>query len=135
MKTIRSVQLIWATALVAISVGLSVNAPEPNRLAFLGVACVYLLACIAAVQSSRVAWIISILVPIVICALWLPMVVVSLIAYAKGDPRYRDSPATILVVAVEAVVFAAPALLLVILFWRQRAALTALVGAPHTGAA
>ena len=135
MKTIRSVQLIWASALVAIFVGLSVNAPVPNRLAFLAVACVYLLACIAALQSSRVAWIISLLVPIVICALWLPMVVVNLVAYAKEDSRYRDSPATILVVGVEAVVFAAPALLLVILFWRERTALTAFVVAPRTGAA
>ena len=134
MKTIRSVQLSWASALVAIFVALSVNAPVPNRLAFLAVACVYLLACIAALQSSRVAWIISILVPIVICALWLPMVVVNLVAYAKGDPRYRDSPATIVVVAVEAVIFAAPALLLAILFWRQRAVLTALVVPPRTGA-
>jgi hypothetical protein len=134
MKTIRLVQVVWATTLVAVFAALSLKPPGNSKLWFLLLAVIYLVACIRAWGTGRVAWSIAVVVPAVICALWLPMVAVNLIAFVRGDPLYRDSPATILVVAAEGVMFAIPSLLLIALFWRHRGAIQDLLVAPSMGA-
>jgi hypothetical protein len=135
MKTIRLVQVVWATTLVAVFAALSLKPPGNSKLWFLLLAVIYLVACIRAWGTGRVAWSIAVVVPAVICVLWLPMVAVNLIAFVRGDPPYRDSPATILVVAAEGLVFAIPSLLLVALFWRHRGAIQNLLVATSMGAA
>ena len=135
MKAIRLIQLIWAAALVAILAALSLNAPTVKGLPFLLLAAVYLLACIRAWGSSRVAWVVALVAPVIICARWLPMVILNVVAFVRDDPLYLDSPATIFVVAIDALVLVVPSLVLIALFWRRRTALQALFIARGAGAA
>jgi hypothetical protein len=135
MKAIRLIQLIWAATLVAILAALSLNAPTVKGLPFLVLAAVYLFACIRAWGSSRAAWVVALVAPVVICARWLPMVLLNVVAFVRDDPLYLDSPATIFIVAIDALVLVVPSLVLIALFWRQRTALQALFIARGPGAA
>ena len=80
-------------------------------------------------------WVVALVVPVVICARWLPMVALNLVAFARDDPLYLDSPGTIFIVAIDALVLIVPSLILIALFWRQRADLQALFIARDNGAA
>jgi len=139
MKAIRLIQLIWAATLVAILMTLSVNAlvnaQSVKGLPFLLLAVLYLFACIRAWGPSRVAWVVALVTPVVICARWLPMVLVNVVAFVRDDPLYLDSPATIFIVAIDALILLVPSLVLIALFWRERTALQALFIAHGTGAA
>jgi len=134
VKAIRLIQLVWAAALVAILAVLSLNAATAKGLPFLVLTAVYLLACIRARGSSRVAWVVALIAPVVICAIWLPMVLLNVVAFVRDDPLYLGSPATIFIVAIDALVLVLPSLVLIALFWRQRAALQALFVARTAGA-
>jgi hypothetical protein len=139
MKAIRVIQSIWAATLVAIlaTVSLSalLNAQGARGLPSLALGVGYLYACIRAWRSSRAAWVIALAVPVVTCALWLPMVILNLVAFIRHDSLYLDSPSTIFIVASYALVLVLPSVVLIALFWRHRAALQALISAPRTGAA
>jgi len=135
MKAIRLIQLIWAAALVAILAALSLTGSTVKGLPFLVLAAVYLLACIRARGSSRAAWVVALVAPVVICARWLPMVLLNVVAFVRDDPLYLDSPATIFIVAIDALILVVPSLVLIALFWRQRTALQALFIARGPGAA
>ncbi len=139
MKAIRLIQLIWAVTLVGILVTLSVNAlvnaQSVQGLPFLLLTVVYLSACIRAWGSSRIAWVIALVVPVVICARWLPMVAINLFAFVRDDPLYLDSPGTIFIVAIYALLLVIPSLVLLVLFWLKRAALQALFDTHRLGAA
>ena len=124
MKAIRVIQLIWAALLVTLLFIelLAVNVVANGLLLLLAIT--YLFACIViALGSNRVAWLIAVLVPVIFCARSLAMVTRDVVAFAKDDPLYLDSPATIYIVVVYALLFVFPSLILIVLFWRQRSAL------------
>ena len=133
MKAIRVIQLIWAGLLVTLLFIelLAVNVVANGLLLLLAI--IYLFACvIIALGSNRVAWLIAVLVPLIFCARSLTMVARDVVAFAKDDPVYLDSPATIYIVVVYALLFVFPSLILIALFWRQRSALRALLIPPAT---
>ena len=133
MKAIRVIQLIWAGLLVTLLFIelLAVNVVANGLLLLLAI--IYLFACIIiALGSNRVAWLIAVLVPLIFCARSLTMVARDVVAFAKDDPLYLDSPATIYIVVVYALLFVLPSLILIALFWRQRSALRALLIPPAT---
>jgi hypothetical protein len=75
----------------------------------------------AAVEDRRWALAVSFLVATGLLAFWLPWVVLNLHAFITDDPLYLNSPGTILVVAVNALIFCVPALLVVLAYtWRVR---------------
>jgi hypothetical protein len=135
MKAIRLIQLAWAGLLVTLLLAGSLSAEVVTGGPFLALAVIYLLACILALGSSRLGWVAALVVPVIICARWLPMVALNVIAFAKDDPLYLDSPGTIYVVGIYALLFVFPALALVTLFWRHRTTLRALLIGATTRAA
>ena len=130
MKTIRILQLIWAGLLLpllfadALSVELIAVGP------LLALALVYVVACILALGSSRIAWFVVVVVPIVILARGLLTVGINVAAFARHDPLYLNSPATIYVVIVDALLFVFPSAVLIAMFWRERRSVRALLSAP-----
>ena len=135
MKAIRLIQLVWAALLVTLLLSGSLRAEVVTVGPFLVLAVIYLVACILALGSTRLAWVAALVVPVIVCARYLLMVVVNVVAYAKDDPLYLDSPATIYIVMFSALFFVLPSLVLMVLFWRERSALRALLIAPTTGTA
>lgn len=81
----------------------------------------YTLAAVATYRRKRWAWWAS-LVPAVICASLVgPNVLYNLYAFGSGHPLYADSPGTILIVGIYAVVFLFPAIAVVWLLAKVRA--------------
>lgn len=70
----------------------------------------------AAVEEKRWAFAICFLVAVGLLVFWLPWVVLNFHAFVTDDPLYQDSPGTILVVAINALVFCLPALMLVVAY-------------------
>lgn len=102
IQTLWSLFLVFAVGPVAFSSGGWVGA-------LIGVATIiYLVACFGCFSDRRSAWLVAIILPALVLARWLPMVVGNVYMYWSGHELYRDSPATILVVGVYAIVFVLP---------------------------
>lgn len=135
VKTIRILQLVWAGLLFPL---LFVDALSVELVAIwplLALALVYVFACILALGSSRIGWLVAFGVPIIIFTRALLMVGSNVAAVARHDPLYIDSPATIYVVVIDALLFMLPSAVLIALFWRERAPLRGLLSAPRTDTA
>jgi hypothetical protein len=76
----------------------------------------YAAVAFAAVEDHRWALAVSFLAAIGLLVFWLPWVVLNFNAFLKEDPLYQNSPGTILVVAVNALIFCLPALLVVLAY-------------------
>ena len=76
----------------------------------------YAAVAFAAVEEKRWAFVICFLVAVGLLVFWLPWVVLNFHAFVTDDPLYQDSPGTILVVAVNALIFCLPALMLVVAY-------------------
>lgn len=61
-----------------------------------------------------------ILPPVLIFGFTAPFVVFNFWKFISGDPRYLDSPGTILVVAVVAALTTFPSFLVLVAYWRHR---------------
>lgn len=73
-----------------------------------------------ALHRRRAALIINVVVAALLLIRWLPMVSLNFYMFASGHELYLDSPATIFVVAIYAILFAFPACLLCSLYFIQR---------------
>lgn len=104
----------WSVLLVLAFGTLAGLAPAAGRILLLTLAVGYGGVALLALKKHRWAVGVSILVAIGACLRWAPVVLLNTWLFASGDARYRDSPATIIVVGVYALLFAIPATLLVI---------------------
>ncbi len=90
------------------------------RALLLALACIYLIVSLLAMFHMRWAVGTCVLVAFVLMIRWLPMVSVNIWMFFSGHELYQDSPATILIVLIYAIVFAVPATLLCILYLANR---------------
>lgn len=97
---------VWALILVLI---FGLSALYGSRLPLLVAAIVYLAASFLAVRQNRVAVIMVFIFSGIVMLRFLPMVLYNLAMFVFGHPLYQDSPATILVLLVIAMLFAIPA--------------------------
>lgn len=97
---------VWAFLLVII---FGLSALYGSRLPLFVAAIVYLAASFLAVRQNRVAVILVFIFSGIVMLRFLPMVLYNLAMFVFDPPLYQDSPATILVVLVTAMVFAIPA--------------------------
>jgi hypothetical protein len=105
---------------------LAVLGPSWARAIVFAITLAYVGISVAALRRKAWAVFIAIGVAAILLARWLPMVVVNLRMYFEDHPVYIDSPGTILVVAIYSLLFALPALILLLLYlvqWRQVVAL------------
>lgn len=135
MRLNQTLQLnvAWAGLMWLAFAYLLISSPTGPRAVVVAALSVFVAVAFLALRGKRWALLFSLCVAILLLVRWLPMVVVNFWMFFTDHPLYLDSPATIFVVAVNAMLFAVPALVLVGLFsaqWRQvREALRANV--PH----
>lgn len=102
--------------------GLVAFGPSFPRFVVFVVALTYVGVSFVALRGRVWALLTSIGVAAVLLVRWLPMVVTNFRMYLEDHPLYLDSPGTILIVAINAVLFVIPALLLLLLYlfqWRK----------------
>jgi hypothetical protein len=87
----------------------------------------YAFACMFAVGTHRIAWLIALTVPLFFLLRGLLLIAVNAFAYATHDlPADFNGRVVISIVVFSAVVFVAPSVVLITLFWRHRTVLRAL---------
>lgn len=72
----------------------------------------YLVATIACLTNARFGWIVALAAPILPLLRWTPMVVVNSWMCFTRHELYQDSPATLFIVAINAIMFVLPGLLI-----------------------
>jgi hypothetical protein len=114
-------QAIWAILLgIAATYSLWRGGVVPGAL-LLGLVALYAFLIASLHQRKVWAWWLCWLPPIIALALAGPNVVYNFILYFRDDPMYLDSPGTILVAALNAILFVIPALcILGLLPWVRR---------------
>lgn len=112
MVAAKILQIIWAAFLVSIFGILTLASPSLVGVTFGVISIVYFVATLACLANSIRGWIVALAFPILPLLRWTPMVVVNTWMFFTGHELYRDSPATIFVVATYAVIFVIPGFLI-----------------------
>ena len=87
----------------------------------LGLIAIYAFVIASLHRRKKWAWWLCWIPPIVALAAAGPNVIYNLVLFFRDDPLYLDSPATILLVVVDAILFVIPALgILALLPWARR---------------
>ena len=124
MQLKRTLQLnvAWASLMWLAFLILFVGSPNVLRASLLVALSAFIAVAFLAVRGNRWALALSICVAVLLLVRWLPMVVVNFWMFFTNHPLYLDSPATIFIVGINAILFAIPATILVALLsfqWRQ----------------
>jgi hypothetical protein len=99
---------------------LAARKPEVTSLAYWAMIIFYAFI-IAGIFKNKLWFIrISLVPPLVAFILSAPMVIYNTIAFLTGHSLYQDSPATILVVAVIAIMVTLPAFMVLVAYWKSR---------------
>jgi hypothetical protein len=88
----------------------------------------------AAFRLKRWSLTAVILVALLLTIRWLPMVIINFWMFFTRHPLYTDAPATIIIVAINALLFALPGLLLVSLYSLQWRSVRLVLQRPRPGA-
>jgi hypothetical protein len=105
-------------AFTLLEIGLRTSA----RLLMLSLAILYLGVAILALRGWRLAFALSVAVALLETVWGLPTFVLNVAMFITGHELYRHSPATIIIVLIDGILFAIPALVLCIVYafhWRQ----------------
>lgn len=121
------VNLVWSVLMLCAFTALAVGGPNAARWALLLMGVGNLAIAILALRRNRWAIAGSIMVAALVAARWTPMVLYNWWAFFTGHQLYRDSPGTIIVVAIYSVLFAAPAMGMLVGFWANRRVLNMLL--------
>jgi hypothetical protein len=113
---------------------LVVFGPTVPRLVVFVVALAYVGVSLTALRSKVWALLVSIGVAAMLLARWLPMVIINFRMYLDDHPLYVDSPATILIVGINALLFVVPATLLLLFYLIQWRKVVSFVRQPSPGA-
>ena len=112
LSVAKPIQILWAMFFVLIIGVRGLASGSAIGVALGATTVVYLVATIACLFNHRMAWFVAIALPILPLMRWLPMICLNLFMFLTGHEPYQDSPGTIVVVAIYAVVFVAPAVLI-----------------------
>lgn len=108
----KIIQLLWALFFVhtfgvwAFATGGTVS------ISLVIISILYLAAAIACLTNCRIGWMIAIVIPILPLVRWTPMVFVNFWMFFNGHELYQDSPATIVIVAMNGFMFVLPGVLI-----------------------
>jgi hypothetical protein len=126
------IQVLW-TVLLTLWAGYLIWLGNPVGFALGALAIAHGYVTLALRRQHRWAWWASWPLPLAALALVAPRDIYNYFLFFSGDPRYLDSPGTILVVTVSTVIFVVPALAiaaLLVVKWRSLAPNST----PHTDA-
>jgi hypothetical protein len=127
LKLTLRINLAWACVMALASLALIVPGASVSQWLAFVLLLVYVGVSFAALRRRSWALLISIGVAVVLLIRWLPMVLINFGMYFQDDRLYVDSPATIFIVAIYALLFALPALILCVLYAVQWRKVTSLV--------
>jgi hypothetical protein len=122
IKSALRLNVAWAVIMLIAFTLLEIGLHTSARLLMLSLAILYLAVAVLASRGWRSALALSVAVALLEAVWGLPTVVINVWMFVTGDGLYRDSPATILVVLIEAILFAIPASVLCVAYvfqWRQ----------------
>lgn len=122
LKNTLRFNLAWSIAMAMAFALLFIGAASLPRFAVIVLAVLYVCVSIAAIRLMRWCLLTVILVAVLLTIRWLPMVLMNFWMFFTDHPLYIDSPATILIVGMNALLFAFPGLLLFSLYvvqWRS----------------
>jgi len=120
MKVALTLNVLWSFLMTIAFSYLLIGAYSSLR-AILVVLCIcYIITAFNALFKKRWAVIISVLVAGLLMFRWLPMVVINIWMFSTGHPLYADSPGTILIVLINAILFAIPSTLLCVFYFVNR---------------
>ena len=114
--------IAWSVLLLLAFASLFVLGPTVPRALAVVAAVAYLAASRSALRGNRLAVAVTIVASVWFAVRWAPMVGLNAWMFATDHPLYLDSPGTILIVAIHAVLFALPGASLVLLYlfqWRN----------------
>ena len=129
LKAIRVSQLVWAAVLLTL---LLFDAFATELIAtgtLLVLALIYVTATIFALGSNRIVWLSTLVIPVIMCA----VTAINVVRVIRYEP-YVNERVIAYVVVGNTLLFLLPFLLLLSLFWRQRAAVGALLRGSGTAA-
>ncbi len=127
MSFAKVAQLIWA-AFFVVTIGLRAFASGSFMgVAFGAISIAYLAAALACLTNSKAGWIVALAVPILPLLRWTPMVVMNFWMFFTGHELYKDSPATIFIVAINAIMFVLPGLLIYLCLFLDRKRLLSVI--------
>lgn len=110
MAFAKIIQLLWALLFLLV-VGLrAISSGDTIGIVIGLLSITYLAAAIACFANVRIAWVVALVIPILPLVRWTPMVVVNFWMFFTGHELYHDSPATIFIVATNALMFVLPGL-------------------------
>ena len=118
LKLVKAIQITWSFLLLLIFGVASMrgfiteDGVAYTHLFLFLVSMVYIGAAFQCQYNNRVAWWMAIPVPALFLLMYLPMVLHNFALFFAGDALYLDSPATIFVVVIDALVFVMPALII-----------------------
>lgn len=120
MKLALRVNLGWSLLMLVWFSYMAQVRYSHSRGVILIIAAFYVIVAILALRLKRWAIAVCVVVAALIMLRWFPMVIINLLMFIFQNAHYRDSPATIFIVAVYLVVFALPASLLCTLYFVKR---------------
>ena len=120
------IQIRWAF-LLTLWAGILIWNGQPTGVAFVAIIAAHVYVTFKLHSGAKWAWWASWPLPVVALAFVAPMVIYNYFLYFTDDPRYLDSPGTILTIVVLTIVFVVPAMAIVALLVAKRRSL-----APNT---
>ena len=134
MKAALQMNLAMSLLLMAFFAYLFAGYRSDTRAVFLAVSVAYVLISLLAIRRNRWAVLVAVLVACFLTARWLPVVGVNLWMLITGHELYRDSPATIFIVLINAAVFMFPSTVVCVLYYLNRKELWQLLRYGNAGA-
>ena len=116
LKITLIINFIWSLVMVTWNIYRLLGAYSNSRAVYCSFFILYVIIALFALIKHRWAIVISIIVSILLLIRWVPMVGINYWLYITKAPLYLDSPATIFIVHIIAVVYAFPALLTSLMF-------------------
>ena len=133
LKRALQFNIAWSVLMALAYLLFLVGAPSTPRILVFAVSLLFVMVSISASRLQRWSVITVVLVAVALVIRWLPMVLLNFYMFLTDHALYRDSPATIIVVANYALVFAIPALIIVAMYIIQWRALVSVAANRATG--
>lgn len=119
LSLLKLLQVIWAAAFL-IYAYIWVHTPNKYSVTFAVIALLYSLATVGIFWDIRLAWIFSVVPPLLIFLLVGAWVSLNFFMFFIGHELYKDSPATIIVVIIYCLFTIVPSGIILLLFWINR---------------
>lgn len=133
LKLVKAIQVAWSFLLLIVFGVASMRGfgadgkPSYIHLFFAVVAVIYVGAAFLCQYNNRIAWWVALPIPALFLFMYLPLVVLNFTLFLSGHERYQDSPATIFIVVLYALVMVLPASFIYYGMFRERRTVAAIL--------